>query len=364
MVKKIKIYGAGSIGNHHAHAARTLGWQVDICDNDSKALERTKNMIYPKRYGKWDKKIRLFKVNDVPKNIYDYIIIGTPPKTHIEIALECLKEKPKAILVEKPLCDPSLKNADLLHKVSKKHRIPIFVGYDHAVSKAATKFAQLLRKGLIGKLITLDVEFREFWGGIFSAHPWLNGPKDSYLGYWKKGGGSTSEHSHAINLFQYLTDQSRSGKIEEISATLKYVKNKHIDYDAISLINVKTQQGVVGRVVQDVITKPKKKWVRAQGTKGFIEWECGIDGNNDIITLAPENKKKVRTVIKKNRPDDFIEELRHIDFVVSRKIKESPILLREALNTMLVIAGTHKSAKKNRAIRLNYSKGYNEKAIK
>ena len=89
-----------------------------------------------------------------------------------------------------------------------------------------------------------------------------------------------------------------------------------------------------------------------------------ISGNNDIITLAPENKKKVRTVIKKNRPDDFIEELRHIDFVVSRKIKESPILLREALNTMLVIAGTHKSAKKNRAIRLNYSKGYNEKAIK
>ena len=50
--------------------------------------------------------------------------------------------------------------------------------------------------------------------------------------------------------------------------------------------------------------------------------------------------------------------------MVSRKIKESPILLREALNTMLVIAGTHKSAKKNRTIRLNYSKGYNEKAIK
>ena len=278
--------------------------------------------------------------------------------------MECLKEKPKAILIEKPLCDPSLKNTDLLDKLSKKYRIPIFVGYDHAVSKAATKFAQLLRKNLIGKLITLDVEFREFWGGIFAAHPWLNGPQDSYLGYWKKGGGATSEHSHAINLFQYLTNHSRSGKIAEISATLKYVKNKHINYDAISLINLKTQQGVVGRIVQDVITKPKKKWVRAQGTKGFIEWECGMDGNNDIITLVPENRKEVRTTIKKNRPDDFIEELRHIDSVVSRKIKESPILLRETLNTMLVIVGAHKSAKKNRTVKLDYSKGCNEGAIK
>ena len=42
----------------------------------------------------------------------------------------------------------------------------------------------------MGKLQTLDVEFREYWGGIFEAHPWLNGPQDSYLGFWKRGGGA------------------------------------------------------------------------------------------------------------------------------------------------------------------------------
>ena len=45
--KKIKIYGAGSIGNHLANASRAKGWAVDICDIDPVALERTKNMIYP-----------------------------------------------------------------------------------------------------------------------------------------------------------------------------------------------------------------------------------------------------------------------------------------------------------------------------
>ena len=48
---KIKIYGAGSIGNHLANASRTLGYSVDICDIDPAALERTKTQIYPSRYG-------------------------------------------------------------------------------------------------------------------------------------------------------------------------------------------------------------------------------------------------------------------------------------------------------------------------
>ncbi len=35
---KVKIFGAGSIGNHLANAARVLGWSVDLCDVDG-ALE-------------------------------------------------------------------------------------------------------------------------------------------------------------------------------------------------------------------------------------------------------------------------------------------------------------------------------------
>ena len=42
---KVKIHGAGSIGNHLAQASRRMGWSVHICDVDSKALERTKNKL-------------------------------------------------------------------------------------------------------------------------------------------------------------------------------------------------------------------------------------------------------------------------------------------------------------------------------
>ena len=51
---KIKIIGAGSIGNHLGHAARNLEWDVTIVDIDPLALKEPKS-IYPSRYGEWDK---------------------------------------------------------------------------------------------------------------------------------------------------------------------------------------------------------------------------------------------------------------------------------------------------------------------
>jgi predicted dehydrogenase len=106
VVFKVKVLGAGSIGNHLSNAARTMGWSVDLCDVDAQALERTRTQIYPMRYGKWDESIRLFDSSKAPSGGYDLIFIGTPPHVHIQLALQALAEKPKAILIEKPVCGP------------------------------------------------------------------------------------------------------------------------------------------------------------------------------------------------------------------------------------------------------------------
>jgi pyruvate/2-oxoglutarate dehydrogenase complex dihydrolipoamide dehydrogenase (E3) component len=44
---KVKIFGAGSIGNHLANASRRLDWQVDVVDIDLAALKRMREEIYP-----------------------------------------------------------------------------------------------------------------------------------------------------------------------------------------------------------------------------------------------------------------------------------------------------------------------------
>jgi 3-hydroxyacyl-CoA dehydrogenase len=75
----IRIIGAGSIGNHIAHAARSRGWNVTLTDNDSAALARARHTIYPSRYGNWDNAIVLKESRQAFSDYADVIFIGTPP---------------------------------------------------------------------------------------------------------------------------------------------------------------------------------------------------------------------------------------------------------------------------------------------
>jgi predicted dehydrogenase len=361
---KVKIYGAGSIGNHLAQASRRMGWDVDICDIDPKALERTKNEIYPTRYGKWDDEIDLYDFDQVPRGIYDLIIIGTPPDSHIELARSAIKEGAKIVLIEKPLCTPDLHGAQELFDEAIAANCMVFTGYDHAISQSAVKMSALLESNKVGNIQTLDVEFREYWGGIFSAHPWLDGPSDTYLGYWKKGGGACGEHSHAINLWQTFAQQSDIGKIVEVSANMEYIKDGSVDYDSICLLQVRTEKGVIGRVVQDVITQPTRKWARAQCNGGYIEWYCGNKPGVDTVIECSNDGEKLVTEITKTRPDDFFQEMQHIDAVFqSGDNKSSPISLECGLDAMLVISAAHMSEQNKCPIQIDYYKGYTEGAL-
>ena len=228
-MKNVKILGAGSIGNHLANAARHLDCSVDLCDIDPAALDRTRTDIYPQRYGEWDEAIRLFIMDDAPTGGYDLICIGTPPDTHISLALDALDEKPRVLLVEKPLCGPDLAGAQELADRAEAEEVVVFAGYDHVVGAAVGAVADWAANGRSSDCaITIDVEFREHWGGIFAAHPWLDGPQDSYLGFWQRGGGTCSEHSHAINLWQHFAHLVGAGRVAEVSAMIDYVEDGRV----------------------------------------------------------------------------------------------------------------------------------------
>lgn len=362
-MNKVKILGAGSIGNHLSHASRSLGWYVDLCDIDPTALGRTQNDIYPARYGKWDQAIRLFEYKDVPKGGYDLICIGTPPDSHIPLALDAIKEKPRAILVEKPFCTPDLKGAQELFDLARKIGVAVFAGYDHVVGKAARQAEALIRSGVIGQVQTIDVEFREHWGGIFKAHPWLNGPEDSYLGYWERGGGASGEHSHAINLWQHFAHVTGAGRVVEVDAMLHYVRQGKAIYDDLCLLNLRTEKGLVGRVVQDVVTRPHRKRARVQGSEGAVEWVNGYNTDGDaVLCLLPGRDEEVHLIPKK-RPDDFLEELKHLQSQIEHSGEPSGISLERGLDTMLVVAAAHSAERNQARVQIDYSRGYKLDAL-
>lgn len=364
-MKRVKVIGAGSIGNHLANASRRLGWHVDICDIDPKALERTRNDIYPARYGSWDSEIGLYHSDDVPMGGYDYIFVGTPPDSHLPLALAALKESPSAILVEKPLCTPSLEHAAEFYARTREAGVAAFCGYDHAVSQGMTFACSEKNLAGLGGALTLDVEFREHWEGIFKAHPWLDGPAASYLGYWRRGGGATGEHSHALNLWQRIAHALGKGRVTAVSAAIEYVEDGEAEYDRLCLANLETETGFKGRVVQDVVTRPSRKMARIQGASGFVEWHYAYKPGQEAVFLGDRGGVTDEHIITKTRADDFIEELRHLESAQTNGTDtESPIALERALETMLVIAAAHRSARSGQTVRIDYNAGYSGQALK
>jgi predicted dehydrogenase len=225
------------------------------------------------------------------------------------------------------------------------------------------RFCELIDEGTVGRPQTLDVEFREHWGAIFAVHPWLNGPSDSYLAFWQRGGGAASEHSHAFNLWQHFARHLKLGRVTEVTATLDYVERDGMSYDQLCMANLTTEAGLTGRVAQDLITKPPRKWARLQGTDGFIEWVCGYERNRDaVIFSCATGETKVETFAK-NRPDDFILELQHIAAVMKGDLERSTLAIEHGLETMLVTAAAHKSSQSGRAITLDWNKGYSTAAL-
>jgi predicted dehydrogenase len=342
-VKTVKIIGAGSIGTHHAHAARQLGWSVTVTDISHAALERMRRELYPSRYGAWDETIAQVAPDRVQGH-FDVVIIGTPPDSHLPLALTALGDSPTAILIEKPLAPPTA-SLEALATRAADSATRVFVGYDHVVGRAAQMIASELAAGAVGRPLTIDVEFREHWAGIFRAHPWLAGPADSYLGFWEAGGGAAGEHSHAMNLWQFFAAAGGAGRVRQVQAALDYVTTPDgAAYDRLCLLLLQTESGLLGRVAQDVVTLPARKWARIQGERGAIEWELGHKPGADAVILRrPDQEDEVR-VIQKTRPDDFIEELRHIERCCLDGAP-SPIDLRHGLETQRLIRTAHESAR-------------------
>ena len=145
MSKSVLIFGAGSIGNHMAYAARKLKLNVYITDIKNVSLVLMKKIIYKKRYGFWDNKIKIIKYENVfnLKKYFDLIIIGTPPESHIETFFKIKKKLNfNKILIEKPLTN--FKN-NLKIFINEKHLIrnKVFIGYNHSISKSFLFFLKL-----------------------------------------------------------------------------------------------------------------------------------------------------------------------------------------------------------------------------
>ena len=315
---KARIFGAGSIGNHLSNALRKLKYGVEVIDIDQLALLRMRNEIYPSRYGEWDHKIKLL---DKPsKEFVDIEIIGTPPDTHANILLGRLKEKNSRFwLVEKPFTIPNKSHIKYLNDKLTNFKNNIFVGYNHSVSSAFEELIKDLNKCSSPKKISCSWE--EHWGGIFKAHPWLDGPEDSYLGFKNRGGGALMEHSHGIHLLVILFEVFNL-EITNINPLVLMDKENNYDQKTCLFFEFKNSN-VHSFYSTDVISKNVNKSLMIETEEELFSIIFGSDdGNSDTYIKKTKLGEEVKK-FKKTRADDFICEMKLIDKLIKNKSQDS-----------------------------------------
>ena len=361
----VKVIGAGSIGNHLTHACRNAGWVVTLCDRDIDALQRTRDDIYPARYGAWDDAIRTVDCVAVQHEPFDLVIIGTPPDTHLTVALDQLRAAPpRVMLVEKPLCPPDLAGAVQLQQEAAQAGCTVVVGYNHTLTENTRRAEAWLHDAKPGKPLALHAITLEHWGGILRAHPWLKGPSDTYLGHTARGGGAIGEHSHALNIWQHFAHLCGQGRVVEVRAMLDFVEADGASYDCSAFLQLRTEQGLTGTVAQDVVTEPARKMLSLSLDQGYLEWQVNADAGHDALRYRARDEPLQEERIAKTRPDDFAPEIRHLGELLETPALTSPISLERGLDTMLVIAAALKSDREGRPVTIDYAAGYDLGALR
>jgi predicted dehydrogenase len=298
---KIKIIGAGSAGNHMAFAFKKYNAKITMLDTNSGSLKRSKNQIYIPRYKYWDKNINLV-VKDYDKNKYDCIIISSPPHTHLKI-LEKNINQSNIFLIEKPICEPNIYTIKKFKKIISCNKSKVFLcGYNHRLFPSTKKFRQILKINK-NNFNYLNVNFKENTSGFLKAHSWYKNLSESYLSKQKQGGGSLCEHSHALNLAQYLVGDNK--KFEFKLKFIKNFKDKKSFYDSNANIFYKSKNKII-EVNQNFETSPSEKSIIADGKNFFLKLNYNFDKSNDnIIYINKNNGVKKIFSFKKKRSDDF-----------------------------------------------------------
>jgi predicted dehydrogenase len=340
---RAKVIGAGSIGNHLAHALRKLGVDVTIVDVDRAALERTKTVIYPERYGAFDPAITLAHPDTIGNAAFDLCVIGTPPDTHLKIATAELTRGHRAILIEKPLAAPGVENLLQFVALAKQSGTRVLVAYNQRLKTNTVEFLSRARSEERGSVTAISGRMREDWAGILKAHPWLSSATDSYLGHTARGGGALYEHSHAVDFALFVANELGEGRPVRVKCELEKVSHPESGYDKSARLEIEMASGLVLTVVQDLYTWPADKSLDAGFDSGAVRWE--MHGDHDSVITTDSNGAIEELTIPKTRPDDFLPEITHVMSLLDGSQREvSPLDLSEALFTSLVLEAALESS--------------------
>ena len=334
MIKSLLIVGYGSIGKRHARIARDL-------------FPHAKIIILRHKVSK---KIKYQYVDHCVTNLIDAIkfkpqiaVIANPASHHIDIAYP-LAKLGIHLLIEKPISNSS-KNILKLIKMCNSKKIILMVGYNLRFMESLKKFREILKKGAIGKVLSIRSEVGSFLPSWRSSSDYTK----SVSAIKKLGGGVLLELSHDIDYLIWLF-----GNIKWVNSTIHRQGNLKIDTEdtahiTLCLSGTNKNSDIIANLNMDFYRHDATRSCKVIGKLGTLHWNA-IDGT---IKLFKKGAKQWKTIYKNevNRDATYISEWKH--FINCIKNNKKPIVGgKDGLEVIKIIEAIKKSSKSSSIVSL------------
>jgi predicted dehydrogenase len=201
-------------------------------------------------------------VNDLKKisaEDFDVMIISAPPANHGEYIRMALKNK-KHFFIEHPTSDDGYK--EIL--ADKNYGIIKVPSCTMRFYQPVKMIKDILEKGKIGKILA------------FQYHMGLYLPDWHTYEDYRKVYFSKKETGACREMFPFeliWLNWLLGGKVAEVSGLVGKISDLDMDADDIILANLKYNNGILGNIIIDVVSRKPFRTLRILGSDGVLEWE-------------------------------------------------------------------------------------------
>lgn len=267
---KFLIVGLGSMGKRRVRNL-FVNSEKDIVGFD---IRPDRKAEAKKKYG--IKIVEKFK--DLSPQDFDAMIISTSPEAHGNYIRLALRHK-KHFFTEHPTSDDGYDDIFKNHDGTIKAPSCTFLYY-----QPVKMIKDILEKGKIGKILAFQYHLGQY---LPDWHPY----EDYRQVYFSKKATGACREMLPFELI--WLNWLMESKVAEVSGSIGKVSDLDMDADDIILANLKYENGIVGNVIIDVISRKPFRTLRVLGSEGVLEWE-----RFDSIIKLYSAKSKITKIIK------------------------------------------------------------------
>lgn len=324
---RVAIVGTGGIATAHAEALEKASDRAKVVAAID--VDRDRAEAFAKR---WSIPTAATALADVDG--YDLVHICTPPGSHVELATQALAAG-ATVVVEKPIAT-SLAAVDQLLVIEAESPGSVAVVSQHRFGSGAERLRRIVVEETFGRPLIATCHTEWYRDAAYFAVPWRGS-------FEIEGGGPTMGHGiHQMDLLLAML-----GDWQEVTA-LAARTSRDTGTEDVSMAMIRFASGALASVVNSVVSPREVSHLRFDFEQATVELDhlYGYTDDDFTVTAAPGFEDQVAAGWAEGaqgRPSSHhAQVVAVLDALDNQTVP--PVSLREARNTLELVAAIYRSA--------------------